>query len=397
MGRGRAAGALHDGVPRAARCLGAARPPRPAHAGDRSVREPPAARVEGHVPLRLGLFRSRRAAALVAAFARRQSARRAPRPRPAGDGGLRPPDGARAARAARQAHRGAGPRRDRRRRAARARALRPRLADVQRGAPRRPSVLGSLAARGAAGWAARASCSSARSRTSTRRSTRPSAASSPRCPATPTSSSPPRSGWTSTARAPTCCRRCSRRCCRADRCPTTRAARARSGGCAPPFRRARAARSRRRCRIARRSSSRRAWSCAGSTGRRRSVLPSRRQPGLHPPQPARARARGDRRSRRGGRVAALDRRGLATFRDPDGVPPSRASTRVSEHHSGARADQLPDLVLQWSPRAATTLTGVHSPSFGDVLRRGSGSGRSGNHPAGMAGPSRSPARTPPLR
>jgi hypothetical protein len=58
--------------------------------------------------------------------------------------------------------------------------------------------------------------------------------------------------------------------------------------------------------------------------------------------------------------------------------------RVSEHHAGARAGQLPDLVVQWSERPATTLAGVHSPAFGDVLRRGTGSGRSGNHTPGDA-------------
>ena len=76
--------------------------------------------------------------------------------------------------------------------------------------------------------------------------------------------------------------------------------------------------------------------------------------------------------------------GLATFNDPDGAAAVARVARVAEHHTGARADQLPDLVVQWSPRAATTLPGVHSPSFGDVLRRGSGSGRSGNHPPDMA-------------
>ncbi len=76
--------------------------------------------------------------------------------------------------------------------------------------------------------------------------------------------------------------------------------------------------------------------------------------------------------------------GLTTFRDPDGEPAVARVARVSEHHAGARADQLPDLVVQWSGRSATTLAGLHSPSFGDVLRRGSGSGRSGNHPPGMA-------------
>ena len=76
--------------------------------------------------------------------------------------------------------------------------------------------------------------------------------------------------------------------------------------------------------------------------------------------------------------------GLATFTDPDGAPAVARVDRVAEHHVGARADQLPDLVVQWSERPATTLAGVHSPSFGDVLRRGTGSGRSGNHTPGDA-------------
>jgi predicted AlkP superfamily phosphohydrolase/phosphomutase len=90
--------------------------------------------------------------------------------------------------------------------------------------------------------------------------------------------------------------------------------------------------------------------------------------------------------------------GLKTFCDSDGQPAVARVDRVAEHHDGARADQLPDLVVQWSERPATTLAGVHSPSFGDVLRRGSGSGRSGNHTAGDAwavmAPGASAARTP---
>ncbi|MEA2141854.1 MAG: hypothetical protein QOI64_284, partial [Solirubrobacteraceae bacterium] len=96
--------------------------------------------------------------------------------------------------------------------------------------------------------------------------------------------------------------------------------------------------------------------------------------------------------------------GLATFRDPDGAPAVASVDRVAEHHAGARADQLPDLVVQWSERPATTLAGVHSASFGDVLRRGTGSGRSGNHTPGDAWAvvapgshaARSPGRAPRL-
>jgi predicted AlkP superfamily phosphohydrolase/phosphomutase len=76
--------------------------------------------------------------------------------------------------------------------------------------------------------------------------------------------------------------------------------------------------------------------------------------------------------------------GLATFNDPDGAPAVARIDRVGDRHFGARAGQLPDLVVQWSQRPATTLEGVHSPRFGDVLRRGTGSGRSGNHTPGDA-------------
>jgi len=90
--------------------------------------------------------------------------------------------------------------------------------------------------------------------------------------------------------------------------------------------------------------------------------------------------------------------GLTTFCDPDGMPAVASVDRVSEHHHGVRAGQLPDLVVQWSERPATTLAGVHAPGFGDILRRGSGSGRSGNHtPDGawaVIAPGASAARPP---
>ena len=85
-----------------------------------------------------------------------------------------------------------------------------------------------------------------------------------------------------------------------------------------------------------------------------------------------------------GALLATIAAGLNTFTDPDGAPAVARVDRVAEHHAGARTDQLPDLVVQWSERPATTLPGVHSPTFGDVLRRGTGSGRSGNHTPGDA-------------
>ncbi len=85
-----------------------------------------------------------------------------------------------------------------------------------------------------------------------------------------------------------------------------------------------------------------------------------------------------------GALLATIAAGLSTFTDPDGAPAVARVNRVAEHHAGARTGQLPDLVVQWSERPATTLPGVHSPTFGDVLRRGTGSGRSGNHTPGDA-------------
>jgi predicted AlkP superfamily phosphohydrolase/phosphomutase len=82
----------------------------------------------------------------------------------------------------------------------------------------------------------------------------------------------------------------------------------------------------------------------------------------------------------------LDRiaRGLATFCDPDGAPAVARVDRVAEHHPGERVAWLPDLVVQWSERPATTLKGVQSDEFGAVVRQGAGSGRSGNHTPGDA-------------
>jgi len=91
------------------------------------------------------------------------------------------------------------------------------------------------------------------------------------------------------------------------------------------------------------------------------------------------------------RIAA----GLRTFRDPDGEPAVAAIDRVAEQYPGARAGQLPDLVVSWSERPATTLDGVASPDFGEVRRSGAGSGRSGNHTPGDAWAVVSPGRCAP--
>jgi predicted AlkP superfamily phosphohydrolase/phosphomutase len=76
--------------------------------------------------------------------------------------------------------------------------------------------------------------------------------------------------------------------------------------------------------------------------------------------------------------------GLDSFRDPDGGPAVDAVVRTSELYPGEHSDRLPDLVVRWSERPATTLTELSSERFGTVRRQGAGSGRSGNHTPGDA-------------
>jgi predicted AlkP superfamily phosphohydrolase/phosphomutase len=77
--------------------------------------------------------------------------------------------------------------------------------------------------------------------------------------------------------------------------------------------------------------------------------------------------------------------GLLTFHDPDGTPSVKAVERVVDtFDSGIHSDRLPDLIVRWSEQPAARLDAVTSPQFGTVRRRGSGSGRSGNHTAGDA-------------
>jgi len=77
--------------------------------------------------------------------------------------------------------------------------------------------------------------------------------------------------------------------------------------------------------------------------------------------------------------------GLRTFHDLDGHPAVASVERVADRFGhGARADQLPDLVVRWSDRVATELEGVRSERYGTVWRHGAGSGRSGNHTEGDA-------------
>ena len=96
--------------------------------------------------------------------------------------------------------------------------------------------------------------------------------------------------------------------------------------------------------------------------------------------------------------------GLETFQDPDGAPAVASVARPPKLYRGRHADRLPDLVVRWSDRPATGLTELRSERFGTVRRRGSGSGRSGNHTPGdawaLAAPGRAthvvPARPPRL-
>jgi predicted AlkP superfamily phosphohydrolase/phosphomutase len=72
--------------------------------------------------------------------------------------------------------------------------------------------------------------------------------------------------------------------------------------------------------------------------------------------------------------------GLATFHDVDGAPVVAAVHRSAEAlGSGARLDQLPDLVVEWSARPSVGPTRVDSPRFGTVARPGPWSSRNGNH------------------
>ena len=77
--------------------------------------------------------------------------------------------------------------------------------------------------------------------------------------------------------------------------------------------------------------------------------------------------------------------GLMTFRDLDGGEAVAGVARVGEHFGhGSRAHLLPDLVVRWTDTPTTALDGVRSERYGTVMRRGVGSGRSGNHTEGDA-------------
>jgi len=90
--------------------------------------------------------------------------------------------------------------------------------------------------------------------------------------------------------------------------------------------------------------------------------------------------------------------GLATFSDPDGTPAVAEVERIaSTIGRGARAGDLPDLIVHWSDRPTVELAGVGSPMFGDIARGGVGTGWPGNHcddAWALHVPGRSTLRTP---
>lgn len=72
--------------------------------------------------------------------------------------------------------------------------------------------------------------------------------------------------------------------------------------------------------------------------------------------------------------------GLSSFCDPAGQP---AVTKVERPHarwpSGARVDDLPDLLVRWGEQPSAEIQRLLSPVFGEVLRPGVGTGWPGNH------------------
>jgi predicted AlkP superfamily phosphohydrolase/phosphomutase len=77
--------------------------------------------------------------------------------------------------------------------------------------------------------------------------------------------------------------------------------------------------------------------------------------------------------------------GIRTFVGFDGEPVVASVERVADRFgSGDRAHQLPDLIVRWVDTPATHVEGLRSARFGEVRRRGVGSGRSGNHTEGDA-------------
>jgi hypothetical protein len=72
--------------------------------------------------------------------------------------------------------------------------------------------------------------------------------------------------------------------------------------------------------------------------------------------------------------------GLRTFVEPSGEKMIASVIRSSELDApGPKSPALPDLVVVWSRTPDAAVRVVTSPRFGDVVRDGVGSGRSGNH------------------
>jgi predicted AlkP superfamily phosphohydrolase/phosphomutase len=72
--------------------------------------------------------------------------------------------------------------------------------------------------------------------------------------------------------------------------------------------------------------------------------------------------------------------GLTSFVESDGASVIRAIDRTRHVVPAGRAlDLLPDLIVHWSQRPASSTEVVTSPRFGRVHRLGVGTGRSGNH------------------
>ena len=73
-------------------------------------------------------------------------------------------------------------------------------------------------------------------------------------------------------------------------------------------------------------------------------------------------------------------RGLLTFTDPDGAPAISKVERMTQMTDrGTHVAMLPDLVVHWGDTPGTRVARVQSPQHGEVIRKGVGSGRSGNH------------------
>lgn len=83
-------------------------------------------------------------------------------------------------------------------------------------------------------------------------------------------------------------------------------------------------------------------------------------------------------------LVELLREGLTDFRDPDGERAVVGVDDTAERWQGAEAQRLPDLVVRWRESSSVDIDALHSERFGTVVRRGVGSGRTGNHTDGDA-------------